>query len=124
MIRQENDGVIKVSGTGFSDRLLLLVIIHYVYTLRTDYRTFLSIRPKNMIHLALISSVLVEQGVKRRCRQGCHTDWKTWKIKMVMEKSSNMNNWPKVNELHSKNFTNFASEFNQVCMFFANIKHW
>ena len=78
--------LIKVSGTGFSAMLLLLVIIHYVYTLHTDYRTFLSIRPKNMIHLALISSVLVEQGVKRRLRQGSHRDWKTWKIKMVMGK--------------------------------------
>ena len=30
--------------------------------------------------------------------QGSHGDWKTWKMKMVMEKSWNMKNWPKVME--------------------------
>ena len=30
--------------------------------------------------------------------EGSHGDWKTWKTKMVMEKSWNMKNWPKVME--------------------------
>ena len=44
--------------------------------------------------------------------QGSHRDWKTWKMKVVMEKSWNMKNWPKVIEFcdQSWNFTNFAPE--------------
>ena len=30
--------------------------------------------------------------------QGSHGDWTTWKMKVVMEKSWNMTNWPKVME--------------------------
>ena len=30
--------------------------------------------------------------------QGSHGDWKTWKMKMVVEKSWNMKNWPTVME--------------------------
>ena len=43
---------------------------------------------------------------------------------MVMEKSCNINNWPKVMEFcdQSWNFTNFAPEFYQICTFFATIK--
>ena len=28
-----------------------------------------------------------------------HRDWKTWKMRMVMEKSLNMKNWPKLEKL-------------------------
>ena len=44
--------------------------------------------------------------------QGPHRDWKTWKMKMVMEKSWNMKNWPEVVEFcdQSWNFTNFDPE--------------
>ena len=44
--------------------------------------------------------------------QGSHGGWKIWKVKMVMEKSWNMKNWPKVMEFcdQSWNFTNFAPE--------------
>ena len=46
-------------------------------------------------------------------RQGSHSDWKSWKMKMDMEKSWNMRNWQKVMEFsdQSWNFTNFAFEF-------------
>ena len=39
-------------------------------------------------------------------------DWEAWKIKMVMENSWNMENWPKVMEFgyESRNFTNFAPD--------------
>ena len=30
--------------------------------------------------------------------QGSHRDWKTWKTKVVLEKSWDMKNWPKVME--------------------------
>ena len=41
--------------------------------------------------------------------QGSHRDWNTWKMKVVMQKSWNMKNWPKVMEFcdQSWNFTNF-----------------
>ena len=56
--------------------------------------------------------------------QGSHRDWKTWKMKTVMEKSWNMKNWPKVMEScdRSGNFTNFAPELYQICMFLATTK--
>ena len=40
---------------------------------------------------------------------------------MVMEKSWNMQNWPKVMEFcyESWNFTNFATKVHEVCMFLA-----
>ena len=43
---------------------------------------------------------------------------------MVMEKSWNMKNWPKVMEFcyQSWNFTNFAPELYQICIFFATNK--
>ena len=43
---------------------------------------------------------------------------------MVMEKSWDMNNWPKVMEFcdHSWNFTNFGSRFYQICIFFVTTK--
>ena len=37
-------------------------------------------------------------------------DWKTWKMKMVMEKSWNMKKWPKVME-----FCDSVMEFYQFC---------
>ena len=42
--------------------------------------------------------------------QGSHGDCKTWKMKIVMEKSWNMKNLPKVMEFcdQSWNFTNFV----------------
>ena len=42
--------------------------------------------------------------------QGSHRDWKTWKMKMVMEKSWNMKDLPKVTEFcdQSWNLTNFT----------------
>ena len=54
------------------------------------------------------------------CMQGSHGDWKTWKMKMVMEKSWNMTKWPKVMEFcyQSWHFTNFATKLYQICMFF------
>ena len=54
--------------------------------------------------------------------QGSHGDWKTWEIKMVMEKS--WKNWPKVMEFcdQSWNFTNFAPKFYQICIFFVTAK--
>ena len=33
---------------------------------------------------------------KSLIKQVSHRDWKTWKMKMVMEKPWNMKNWPKV----------------------------
>ena len=44
--------------------------------------------------------------------QGSHRDWKTWKNEMVMEKSWNMKNWPKVIEFcyQSWAYTKFAPE--------------
>ena len=44
--------------------------------------------------------------------QGSHREWKTWKMKIVMEKSWNIENKPKVMEFcnQSWNFTNFAPE--------------
>ena len=41
---------------------------------------------------------------------GSHGDWKTWKMKMVMEKSWNVKNWPKVIE-----FCDSVMEFYQFC---------
>ena len=58
------------------------------------------------------------------CTQGFHRDWKTWKtwkMTMVMEKSWNMKNWPKI-KFQSWDFTNFASKMYQICMFFATSK--
>ena len=51
--------------------------------------------------------------------QGSHRDWKTWKIKVVMKKSWNMQNWPKVMEFcyQSWNFTNVAPKLYKICMF-------
>ena len=45
-------------------------------------------------------------------------------MKMVMEKSWNMKNWPKVMEFCSQswNFTNFAPELDQICIFVATTK--
>ena len=37
-------------------------------------------------------------------------------MKMVMEKSWNMQNWPKVVDFI---FTNFAPELYEICLFFA-----
>ena len=56
--------------------------------------------------------------------QGSHGDGKTWKMKMVMEKSWNMKNWPKVMECcdQSWNFTNYAPKFYQIYMFFVTAK--
>ena len=50
--------------------------------------------------------------------QGSHGDWKTWKMKMVMEKSCNMKNWPKIMEFcdHSWNYANFVPKFYQICV--------
>ena len=58
---------------------------------------------------------------RRTLQKGFHRDWKTWKIKMVMEKSWNMQNWSKVMEFccQSWSFTNFASELFVICKFFA-----
>ena len=55
---------------------------------------------------------------------GSHGDWKTWKMKMVLEKSWNMTNWPKVMEFcdQSWNFTNFAPKLYQICSFFVTSK--
>ena len=39
-------------------------------------------------------------------KQGSHRYWKTWKMKVVMEKSWNMNNWPKV--MGFWDFNNFS----------------
>ena len=49
---------------------------------------------------------------------------KSWKMKMVMEKSLNMKNWPKVMEFYDQswNFTNFNPELYQICMSFATTK--
>ena len=57
-------------------------------------------------------------------KQGSNRDWKTWKMKMVMEKSWNMKNEQKVIVFCNQtwNFTNFAPEFDQICAFCANIK--
>ena len=44
--------------------------------------------------------------------QGSNEDWKTWKMKMVMEKSWNMKNWPKVMD-----FFVSVMEFYQFCIF-------
>ena len=56
--------------------------------------------------------------------QGSHGDWKTWKMKMVVEKSWNMKNWPKVIEFcaQSWNFTNFANKLYQICIYLATTK--
>ena len=42
-------------------------------------------------------------------------------MKMVMEKSWNMRNWPEVMEFYDQSwiFTNFAPELYQICMLFA-----
>ena len=52
------------------------------------------------------------EGTKRHHDQGSHGDWQTWEMKMVMEKSWNMKNWPKIMEFcaHSWRVTNFASQ--------------
>ena len=49
--------------------------------------------------------------------QGSLRDWKTWKMKVVMEKSWNLNNWQ--NEIcdQSWKFTKSASELFLVCAF-------
>ena len=56
--------------------------------------------------------------------QGSLRDWKSWKMKMVMEQSWNMIHWPKVMEFCNKswNLTNFAPEFDQICTFFLNLE--
>ena len=43
-------------------------------------------------------------------RQGSHGDWKTWKMKMVIEKSWNVKKWPKVIQ-----FCDSVMEFYQFC---------
>ena len=45
-------------------------------------------------------------------------------MKMVMEKSWNMKNWPKVMEFcdQSLNFTTFAPKFDQICSFLVTNK--
>ena len=48
--------------------------------------------------------------VKMRYQQGSHRDWKAWKMKMVMEKSWNMKNWPKIIE-----FCDSVMYFCQFC---------
>ena len=48
------------------------------------------------------------------CMQGSHGGWKTWKMKMVMEKSWNMTNWLKVME--------FYQFCHQIVCFFATTK--
>ena len=50
-----------------------------------------------------------------------HAGFLDWIMKMVMEKSWNMQNWPKVMEFcyQSWNFTNFAPELYEICMYFA-----
>ena len=64
------------------------------------------------------------EGTKRYHDQDSHGDWKTWKMKMVMEKSWNMKNWPKIMEFcaQSWNVTNFARKLCQICIFLATTK--
>ena len=47
-----------------------------------------------------------------------------WKMKVVMEKSWNMKNWPKAMEVcdQSWNLTNLAPESYQICTFFATFE--
>ena len=56
--------------------------------------------------------------------QGSHGDWITWKMKMVMEKSWNMENWPKSHGilLSVIEFYQFCPQMYQSCMFFATTK--
>ena len=53
-----------------------------------------------------------------------HGDWKTWKMKIVIEKSWNMKNWPKVMKFcnQSWNMKNFVPKFYQICIFFVSAK--
>ena len=55
--------------------------------------------------------------------QGSHRHWKSWKMKMVMEKSWNMKNWQKVLEFYdqSLDLNSFALEFYQIYASFADI---
>ena len=61
------------------------------------------------------SQYLVSAGIG--IWQGSHGDWKTWKMKMVMEKSWNLKTWSKVMEFwhYSWNFTNSAHESYVFC---------
>ena len=45
------------------------------------------------------SSVTISYYCLQKTDQGSNRDWKTWRMKMVMEKSWNMKNWPKVMEI-------------------------
>ena len=45
----------------------------------------------------------------------------TWKKKMVIEKSWNMNNWPKVMEFCDQS-CNFTPKLCQICIFFVTSK--
>ena len=53
-------------------------------------------------------------------RLGSHRDWKTWVVKMVMEKSWNIKKWQKVMEFCDHG-SNFAPESYQICVLFADI---
>ena len=65
----------------------------------------------------------VHTGVQTNidCVQGSHRDWKTWKLNMVMEKSWSMKDCQEVMEFCDQkgDFTNFASEFYQIYVFFC-----
>ena len=58
----------------------------------------------------LCISKAVQIGVCSDTMQGSQRDWKTWKMKMVMERSWNMKNWPKVLE-----FCDSVIELYQFC---------
>ena len=53
--------------------------------------------------------------------QGSHGDWKTWKMKIVMEKSWNMNNWPKVMEFCHQSWN--CTKLYHICYQHLGIKH-
>ena len=59
---------------------------HYMYY---HFRVFRSNTSENEhIHQKKVQFVMNDIF----CEQGSHGDWKTWKMKMVMEKSCNMKN--------------------------------
>ena len=53
--------------------------------------------------------------------EGSHRDWKSWKMKVVMEKSWNMKNWQKVMKYCDQSW-NFAPELYQICALLADIQ--
>ena len=57
-------------------------------------------------------------------KQGSNRDWKTWKMKVVIEKSWNINYWQKVIEFcdQSKNLPILLLNFTKFVVFFADIK--